>query len=84
LRDNFKPLIGFSALETGVNPEIEAKKSTHHSAFDVRNSLVVLIFQRSEEQTLQAGLLFDNFKARLDSSIFRCISKAVSSDVSHD
>jgi hypothetical protein len=36
--------------------------------------LVVSISQRSGDETLQPGLVFDNFKPWLKSGIFKCIS----------
>ncbi len=67
-----------SSSETRVNPGIRSWRkhiSEWARLLDVRKPLVESISQKKwRAETLQPGLEFDNFKPRLESGIFKCIS----------
>jgi hypothetical protein len=64
-----------SSSETGVNPGIRSwKKHLSDWARCQKASGGIYSTKKRRPETLQPGLEFDNFKPRLESCIFKCIS----------
>jgi hypothetical protein len=71
----FQTPICFPAVKTGVNPGIRSwKKHLSDWAWCQKAIGGIYFTKKWRAETLQPGLEFDNFKPRLKSSIFKCIS----------